>query len=274
MLGKALLFIFAGFVVQKFLNPVVFKLLKEHNLTGINYQGEKIITGAGLAIYSNILLVLMLILFLSHELIVPLLIFLLSSTLIIMVGFLDDLWGDSSIKGFSGHIQAMSKGQLTTGSIKALMGLVVSMFSSYYYSDNLTQFIINTLLLALTINTLNLMDLRPGRAVKFFLMAALILLFGYGLKQESQWLLLVMGALLAYISNDLKGEVMLGDAGSNLLGFILGFYVVLVADFVTKIICLFFLVLLHWYGEKHSLTKFIARVKILNYLDSLGRPET
>lgn len=272
MLINALILMFSGYLVQRFMGALTFEFLERNGVVKRNYQGEKIITAAGLAIYISMSLILIPLLFIfgyTHEI----LIFFLGCTLIVFVGFWDDLWGDDLIKGVSGHVQALFKGQLTTGSIKALVGLLVAMLISYYYSNNLLLFIVNTLLLALLINTLNLMDLRPGRAGKFFFLLALPLLLAYGIKGEGIILFLLLGILVAYLPLDLKGLVMLGDTGSNLLGFIIGFYGVAAASLGVKIFLLTLLCFLHWYGEKYSLTKFIARVKILNYLDNIGRPE-
>ena len=64
---------------------------------------------------------------------------------------------------------------------------------------------------------------------------------------------------------------MMGDAGSNVLGISIGFLVVLTFSIFTKILVLVFLVGIHIFTEKYSLTNIIKKNRFLNYLDELGR---
>jgi UDP-N-acetylmuramyl pentapeptide phosphotransferase/UDP-N-acetylglucosamine-1-phosphate transferase len=162
---------------------------------------------------------------------------------------------------------------LTTGGIKALTGFVLAFLTSRHFSQDYLSLAVNALLLALAINALNLLDLRPGRAIKVFLLGFLLLFWKYGLLVEQGWILVMVGASLSYAPLDFRGKVMLGDTGSNLLGFALGYSLVALIPLYTKAFLLMLLVLLHWYSERYSLTEFIARVSILDFFDRLGRPE-
>jgi UDP-N-acetylmuramyl pentapeptide phosphotransferase/UDP-N-acetylglucosamine-1-phosphate transferase len=74
---------------------------------------------------------------------------------------------------------------------------------------------------------LNLLDLRPGRAIKGFLIFLfLIAILGLG---DIDWLLLapLLGAVLYYLLIDLRAGAMMGDAGSNVLGLTLGYLCVI-----------------------------------------------
>ena len=86
--------------------------------------------------------------------------------------------------------------------------------------------LINAALIAGGANLLNLFDLRPGRAVKVAaLSAGLIAAGGAGGPDRSAGLAAVaapLGAGLALLPEDLAERAMLGDAGANALGAMLG----------------------------------------------------
>ncbi|WP_256201138.1 MraY family glycosyltransferase [Thermoanaerobacter thermocopriae] len=129
--------------------------------------------------------------------------------------------------------------------------------------------IIDTLIIALFTNFLNLVDLRPGRSGKTFLVISLIfLIIG---KTQPYFLVLLTMILLVYLPEDLKAKVMMGDTGSNVLGMSLGISSILIFDLYGKLIILTLLILLHIFTEKYSLTALIEKNKVLNYLDMLGR---
>jgi len=112
------------------------------------------------------------------------------------VGLADDLWSGPE-RGFRGHLRAGR----TTGVLKLvgipLLGLLA------------TRRVSSALLLGLSANALNQLDTRPGRALKAYLAAATAVDAPRGLAV----------LLLPY---DLREMVMLGDAGSNALGALLG----------------------------------------------------
>ena len=64
---------------------------------------------------------------------------------------------------------------------------------------------------------------------------------------------------------------MMGDAGSNALGFTLGFFTVLYANFIMNLFIFLFLIIIHIIAEKSSITKIIEGNRILRFLDQLGR---
>ncbi|MDI3310205.1 MAG: UDP-N-acetylmuramyl pentapeptide phosphotransferase, partial [Thermoanaerobacterium sp.] len=93
-------------------------------------------------------------------------IFLVSIILMSYVGLIDDLLGDRSVTGLKGHIKSLLNMKLTTGGLKAVVGIIVSFYISINISNRLADIIVNTLLISLFTNFLNLLDLRPGRACK------------------------------------------------------------------------------------------------------------
>jgi Glycosyl transferase family 4. len=83
--------------------------------------------------------------------------------------------------------------------------------------------------------------------------------------------MIVLGSVLAFLPLDLKGKIMLGDTGSNILGLTLGISSILLFDFNVRLIIMIFLILVHIVTEKYSLTKIIEGNRFLNFLDMIGR---
>ena len=88
------------------------------------------------------------------------LVYLVGFIFIGLLGLFDDLTGEKKIKGLRGHIKAFFKGTLTTGAIKAFLGFFISLVVSSYISNSFKDFIINSLLIGLFTNFVNLFDLR------------------------------------------------------------------------------------------------------------------
>ena len=117
---------------------------------------------------------------------------------------------------------------------------------------------------------MNLLDLRPGRAIKVYILIMVgifITLTGY-IKLLP---LLILPNVLAYFNYDLKAKAMMGDTGSNVLGISIGILFVMGYSLKVRIAWLVFLVFIHILTEKYSLTKIIENNKVLNYIDKLGR---
>ncbi len=162
------------------------------------------------------------------------------------VGLADDLWSGPE-RGFSQHLQAGR----STGVLKLVAIPAVGLLA--------TRRVSGALLVGLSANALNQLDTRPGRAMKAYLAAAALL----GAPKRLAVL------LLAY---DLREMAMLGDAGSNALGAMLGLKSV---DRVTgrgRWIAIAGLAALTALGERRSLGSLIERTPVLSHLDRLGRP--
>ena len=120
--------------------------------------------------------------------------------------------------------------------------------------------------LALFTNLLNLLDLRPGRAIKFYLCLLFILGLSSFFTGAHHWFALMLpliGTVIGYFPFDLKACSMMGDAGSNVLGISVGMLAVSQLDYQGKLIVLVFLILIHWFTEKYSLSTIIANNRLL-----------
>lgn len=188
-----------------------------------------------------------------------------------LVGFVDDVLGDKETQGLAGHVRLLLAGGLTTGGIKAVFGVIVSVAASAAVTDGLFAFVMGTAVIALSANAVNLLDLRPGRAVK----GAIV--FAAGLYVVSMgalvwpYLLPLMAVLLVYAPYDLQARAMLGDTGANTVGALLG--VAAAASFTPAglTVLLAALAALHVWAERGSISRTIERVPVLKALDEWGR---
>ncbi|MBM7854712.1 UDP-N-acetylmuramyl pentapeptide phosphotransferase/UDP-N-acetylglucosamine-1-phosphate transferase [Desulfohalotomaculum tongense] len=259
-------------------SPVV-KMVYRSEFVRPNFKGDPIPVGVGFIFLLTALIALTV----DYLLLPGLLgnrgtIFILGLSVITFLGFVDDTLGNRQASGLKGHFKALLKGELTTGGLKALGGGVLALLitlidyrGKFGLDVSIINIIVSTLIIALSINAVNLLDLRPGRAGKgFLLLAVVIIILSWG-SYDILPLALITGSLLIYLPWDLKAKTMMGDTGSNALGLTIGVTAAWSFDSAAKLIYLGFLIFFHLFTEKYSLTKVIAGNKILNYLDKLGR---
>lgn len=263
------------FIIAKCLIHNIIEMLCKANIglcTSVNYRGRSIPAIGGIVFIPILLVAVLLLLFIRPENYFGYVSYL---TLVLSMGFagvIDDLAGDKSTKGLINHVKRAFEGTMTTGLLKALTGILVSCIVCLRTANSLEEFLLNVLIISLSANTINLFDLRPGRAVKAFLSISVMLLFAAigRLAEAVPFIILTMSALI-YIGYDLKEICMLGDTGANILGITLGYYSSLFISFNGKLILLVLLVFLNAAAERLSITAFINRNRVLSYLDSLGR---
>ena len=184
-------------------------------------------------------------------------------------GRLDDLRGPETARGFSGHLRAAVRGQLTGGSLKILAGGLAGLAAGAIVSSGIDVLTIG-ILVALGANTVNLFDRAPGRAGKVWLLAAAPL-FIWG---SADWAVAasgVAGALLAVLPADLGARGMLGDTGANPLGAVWGLGLASATGDVGRLLAIAALVVLNGASERWSFSRVIERTPLLRGLDHLGR---
>jgi len=262
-----------GYFLASLIQPLIMGMITEAGLLRPNYREQPIPLGLGLIFLFSTIIIL--------GLGIPLGFFSQDDSLLIiflivtlgLLGLIDDLLGSRSASGFKGHFRMLLKEkQLTTGALKALMGGLSALLASYFISPgNWWQLLLNASIIALTTNAFNLLDLRPGRAIKFFLLSVFLLLAFSWQQEEILLLAPLLGGVLAYFPLDLQAKGMMGDIGSNILGGALGLFLAWNLPLIAKSVLLIFLLLFHLYTEKYSLSETIARVTWLRYLDELGR---
>jgi len=191
-------------------------------------------------------------------------------------GVLDDLRGSAARRGLRGHLGALAHGEVTTGTVK-LAGLAASGLGAALLQGGAPADVaINSGLVAGGANLLNLFDLRPGRAIKVAALSAGLIAAGgtgggAGAAAGLAAVAAPAGAALALLPADLAEQAMLGDAGANALGALLGAAAARSLPRPARLGLLAGIAALTVASEKVSFTKVIAASPPLNWLDMLGR---
>jgi hypothetical protein len=161
------------------------------------------------------------------------------------LGLADDLWSGPE-RGFRSHLRTGN----TTGVLKLVGIPAIGLLA--------TRRVRGALLVGLAANALNQLDTRPGRALKAYLAAAVALDAPVG----------IAVLLLPY---DLREMAMLGDAGSNALGAMLGLNSVKRFTGRGQWLAIGALAGVTFLGERTSIGAWIERTPFLSWLDRLGR---
>ena len=235
-----------------------------------NYSGRLIPVGLGLSFIITVMVVFFLYALLglyddSYSL------FIIGAVIVSFLGFIDDMLGQRDKLGLQGHLGALWQGELTTGGLKAVGGLGLAVFIAFFTGGSWWDIAVNALVIALFTNTINLLDLQPGRAIKGYLFFLIIIIAAA--RGGVDWMLIapLLGAVLIYWLPDLKALVMMGDTGSNVLGFALGYMSVVFLELPWRLGFLVFLIILHVFTEYYSISQIIDRVGIFRSVDNWGR---
>lgn len=209
-----------------------------------------------------------------------------------LAGYIDDVDqgahdGGKVAKGLKGHLGALAHGQVTTGVIKiagigasalAASALVGSKATSV--GGKVSDLALNTVLIAGTANLVNLLDLRPGRALKATVLVATPLSYfscadaKTPASPASAQRLLASGlnaAAITALVEDLQETTMLGDTGANAAGALLGTSLAANDSWKLRLGTTLGVVGLILASEKVSFSKVIAANPALNWLDQLWR---
>ena len=258
------------------------RFLSQAGLVRANYAGHDIPLGAGL--YLLVLLPGLFVLAILAG--VPALpaklcaIYAIGSIGFGLAGLIDDCLGTVGDKGFRGHFRALLReGRLTSGAIKAVFGGVIALLTAlilaYFYPKLFGpwyQVLLNAMVLALAANTINLFDLRPGRAGKVFFLGLIVCTaLANHIDRFTGPVLLVAVAFLPLFIRDLRAELMLGDTGANFLGAAWGLSMVFWFTLQTKIVAAVLLLALQILSERVSYSNLIERVSLLRRFDRWGR---
>ncbi|HZK35142.1 MAG TPA: hypothetical protein VFD33_07520 [Bacillota bacterium] len=246
------------------------KLLKSKNLLVENYKGKAIVNGAGIVLLVPcIVATAIMVLFENNT---SYILFIFVVVILSLTGLIDDLLGVSSTKGLMGHLKGLTKGEFSTGILKAIAGLVIGAVVAYFNYSSIFGFFMDILIFSLSVNFINLLDLRPGRAAKAYFLFTVCLLFISGFSEA--WVILpVYIGLFFYLNGEMEEEYMLGDTGASLLGGTCGYYSVLTLSMGNKAVLGFLLVVLHITTEYWSLSVVIEKIPTLRRLDRLGRKD-
>jgi UDP-N-acetylmuramyl pentapeptide phosphotransferase/UDP-N-acetylglucosamine-1-phosphate transferase len=201
-------------------------------------------------------------------------------------GVIDDLRGSGKRRGLRGHLGALAHGEVTTGTVK-LAGLAAAgLGAALLEGGDPVDVAVNAGLVAGGANLLNLFDLRPGRAIKVATLTAGLIAAGSALSRGAgepaaagapgrlaglRAVAVPAGAALALLPEDLGERAMLGDAGANALGAMLGAAAAQSLPKSARLGLLAGVVALTVASEKVSFTRVIEATPALRWLDMLGR---
>ncbi len=200
-------------------------------------------------------------------------------------GGYDDIAGSGDRRGFRGHLGALAQGEVTTGAVKIGGIGATGVAAAALTGGPAVDVALNAALIAGSANLLNLFDLRPGRALKVALVAGIPLGIGPLVRARGRWpagsrrsaepaaagAAAVIGAGAALLPADLREQTMLGDAGANALGALLGTAAAAGLSRRARIATLAGITGLTAASEVVSFTKIIQRTPPLHWLDMLGR---
>ena len=131
------------------------------------------------------------------------------------VGAYDDVAGQRehqrTSKGLRGHARALREGTVTSGAVKVVGLAAGGVLAARVSGRRGADLLLDGALVAGSANLLNLLDLRPGRALKVGTVAAV------ALDRPGP-----AAAAAVLLPADLRERTMLGDAGANALGAVLG----------------------------------------------------
>ena len=186
-----------------------------------------------------------------------------------IAGSIDDRRGDEPARGFGGHLSAARRGRLTGGIVKMVVAGLAGLGAGVLVADG-RQAVEVALVVALTANLVNLLDRAPGRAGKAtVLLAAVPLVFA-----PADWVVAsagLLGALVAVMPADLRERAMLGDAGANPIGAVVGLGLATSMSEPVRITAILVLLALNVASERWSFSKVIERTPALAAVDRWGR---
>ena len=189
------------------------------------------------------------------------------------LGFLDDMLGGEP-RGWRGHGAAVAGGGVSTGALKAVGALGLACFALSGLGYTTTEYLLGVGLLILTTNLFNLLDLRPGRTGKAFVLLGAGLTLGVARRRPAVGARPVrrprpraLGLRPARADHARRHRLEPHRRARRVLarahaldhrGRQVAFAVVLVITI---------------YGEFRSISSLIERAPLLRQLDSLGRPD-
>ncbi|AXH95065.1 hypothetical protein [Ornithinimicrobium avium] len=189
-----------------------------------------------------------------------------------LAGIVDDLGDAAAAKGLRGHLGALRRGEVTTGTVK-IAALLGSGLVGCLWSDRRVgawsgwPTLVGAALVAGSANLANLLDLRPGRALKVGLVLGLPLAL-----RGRPAAAAVCASGTVVLPPDLRGETMLGDTGANPLGAAVGLAATQVLGPRGRLAALAVVAGLTLLSERVSFSRVIGSTPVLRDLDRWGRP--
>jgi len=264
------------------LAPVVLRALSAGEHTKANYRGRVLPFPFGVLALAAALVALIPLMLLArlasvdvfHPEALPILAYALG---VLALGLIDDIFGEPGPerpvrRGWRGHGAAALGGEPSTGALKAAGSLGLALFAMSFLGLSNARWLLAAGVLVLATNVFNLLDLRPGRSTKAFVLLGAGLGIGSTNPRPLWSLGLLAAPALVAGFYDLRERAMLGDTGANLLGALAGLWLVLTLSGTGQLVALALLAAITVYGELRSISELVERTPGLRELDSWGRP--
>jgi UDP-GlcNAc:undecaprenyl-phosphate/decaprenyl-phosphate GlcNAc-1-phosphate transferase len=191
-----------------------------------------------------------------------------AALMVALAGAIDDLLPGGP-RGLRGHLRALGNGQVSTGVVKLVVITAAALITvaAGPRSDALLR-LSGVVLIAGAANLWNGLDVRPGRALKSFLLIAAtgVVWVPHG----APFAIGVALVALVVLVPDLQERAMLGDAGANLLGFAVGVALFVRSSASWVPLEALLVVGLNIVAETMTLSRVIAAVPPLRWIDGLG----
>jgi UDP-GlcNAc:undecaprenyl-phosphate GlcNAc-1-phosphate transferase len=186
--------------------------------------------------------------------------------LVFGTGLYDDLQPVGT-HGLLTQIRSLIRGRMTSGMLKLFATVAAAALWAWAWGGGAGRFVLTVVVVAGCTNLWNLFDVRPGRALKFGLVASMAL---FGVTTDPLLAALVF-AVVAVLPFDLLELAMLGDSGSTILGFLLGISLQARLSVAGLAVGAAVLVALHVVAETVTLSRVIDATPPLRWFDRLGR---
>ena len=190
-----------------------------------------------------------------------------------VVGWLDDR-SHGGPRGLAGHVRSLLRGSPTTGILKLVVGIAAALWVAVDAGGTPVRVTAATIVVAVGTNVWNALDVQPGRALKWGLVALVALLAATWAAGLGLFVAAAVGASLALLPLDLRERAMLGDEGSNPLGFLVGAGLALTLPTPALVTAAALLLVLQVAAETVTISRLIEGVPPLRWVDRLGRKTT
>jgi len=190
-----------------------------------------------------------------------------SIAIVFAAGVLDDRQ-PSRRRGLVAHLTALTRGEVTTGIVKLAAAVLAAAVWVAAGRNPFWRAALGVPVIAGCANLFNLLDVAPGRALKGAIFAGAAL----AIVRIDALVLVTIGVSLGVLVPDVRERAMLGDAGSNVVGLLLGIALFDRLGTVGLAVALAVILALHALAETVSFSRIIEVTPPLRWVDRLGRP--
>jgi UDP-N-acetylmuramyl pentapeptide phosphotransferase/UDP-N-acetylglucosamine-1-phosphate transferase len=187
-----------------------------------------------------------------------------------LVGLVDDLVGGRE-RGFREHLGSALRLRPTTGILKLGAGIAAAIVVAVLAGGGAVRVVATVVLIAACTNVWNALDVVPGRSLKWGTVVLLLALPRAWLGGGGEVPAAALGAAVAVLPFDLLERGMLGDAGSNPLGFLVGATLAVALPMPGVAVAAVAAVALQVAAETVTISRLIEATPPLRWFDRLGR---